>query len=292
MQPEFKLTVIIPAFNEAANLEVFLPPLINHCRENNWQIILVNDGSRDQTREYLKIYEQEPLLTVLHHKLNKGYGAALKSGIRACGTEYLITFDADGQHALDDIDKLFQMIVGQDADLIVGSRKGVKTSSYYRGIGKVFIRYLAKILMTVPVYDLNSGMKIYRTELAQKYLILLPDTMAFSDIITLVFINNRHLVLENPITIKPRLQGKSAIGIETAFQTIMEIIHIVILFNPMKIFLPLSLLCLILSGIWGVPLIYMGRGISIGCLLGIVTGILIFFLGLIAEQLSAIRKNK
>ena len=292
MQPEFKLTVIIPAFNEAANLEVFLPQLINHCRENNWQIILVNDGSRDQTREYLKIHEQEPVLTILHHKLNKGYGAALKSGIRACSTEYLITFDADGQHALDDIDKLFQMIVGQDADLIVGSRKGVKTSSYYRGIGKVFIRYLAKILMTVPVYDLNSGMKIYRTELAQKYLILLPDTMAFSDIITLVFINNRHLVLENPITIKPRLQGKSAIGIETAFQTIMEIIHIVILFNPMKIFLPLSLLCLILSGIWGVPLIYMGRGISIGCLLGIVTGILIFFLGLIAEQLSAIRKNK
>jgi len=153
------------------------------------------------------------------------------------------------------------------------------------------IRFLAKVLMTVPIHDLNSGMKIYRTDLAKKYIHLAPDTMAFSDIITLVFINNRHLVLEEPIRIRKRKSGNSTISLQTAFQTIMEIINIVILFSPMKIFLPLSLLCFIITGLWGIPLLIGGRGLSIGTLLGVILGILLFLLGLIAEQLSLIRRK-
>ena len=292
MQPEFQLTVIIPAFNEVDNLRVFLPPLVSHCRENNWRIILVNDGSHDHTKEFLRSYEQEPLFTVIHHKLNKGYGAAIKSGIRACETEYLITFDADGQHYLEDIEKLCNCLVKHDADMVVGSRKGLRSSSPFRGVGKSIIRLIASIMMTVPVHDINSGMKIYRTELAKKYLYLTTDTMSFSDVITLVFINNRHLVVEEPIRIKERTGGKSTIGFQTAFQTVMEILHIVILFNPMKIFLPLSILCFVLTGIWGIPLLYEGRGLSTASLLGVILGILLFLLGLIAEQLSLIRRNQ
>ncbi|MFZ4522230.1 MAG: glycosyltransferase family 2 protein [Bacteroidales bacterium] len=292
MDPEFQLTVIIPAFNEVENLEKFLPPMIDHCRENNWRIILVNDGSTDLTKVYLRNFAQESLLTVIHHKLNKGYGAAIKSGIKACETEYLITFDADGQHYLEDIDKLRRCLVDNDADMVVGSRKGLKSSSHFRGFGKSIIRLIANIMMTVPVHDINSGMKIYRTDLAKKYLYLTTDTMSFSDVITLVFINNRHLVLEEPINIKERTTGKSTIGFQTAFQTVMEILHIVILFNPMKIFLPLSMVCFFLTGIWGTPLLLEGRGLSIGSLLGVIMGILLFLLGLIAEQLSLIRRNQ
>ena len=72
----------------------------------------------------------------------------------------------------------------------------------------------------------------------------------------------------------------------------MEVINIVILFNPMKIFLPLSLLCLVTTAAWGIPLLAMGRGLSIGSLLGIIVGILFFLLGLIAEQLSLLRRNQ
>ena len=292
MNSEIQLTVIIPAFNEAENLEVFLPPLIAYCRENNWKIILVNDGSLDGTKEYLKTYKEEPLLTVIHHKLNSGYGAAIKSGIRACETEYLITFDADGQHYIEDIEKLSACLIAHDADMVVGSRKGLKASSHYRNIGKWMIRLIAKIMMTVPVHDINSGMKIYRTDLAKRYLYLTTDTMSFSDVITLVFINNRHLVLEEPISIKERNTGKSTIGLQTAFQTVMEIIHIVILFNPMKIFLPLATVCFIVTMTWGIPLALEGRGVSSGTLLGIVSTLLFFLLGLITEQLSLIRRNQ
>ena len=176
--------------------------------------------------------------------------------------------------------------------MVVGSRKGTKSATVSRGMAKGIIRLLAKILMPVPIYDINSGMKIYSTKLARSYLHLAPDTMAFSDIITLVFINNRHLVLEEPITIGNRLKGKSTIGVQTLFQTIMEIINILVLFNPMKIFLPISLLTFIITLLWGIPLILAGRGVSTGTLLGIVSTLIFFFLGLITEQLSQIRRNQ
>jgi glycosyltransferase involved in cell wall biosynthesis len=291
MTAKIDLTVIIPAYNELENLLEVLEPLIDHCRENNWRIILVNDGSTDNSKRFLNNYANEPLLTVIHHKLNRGYGAAIKSGINVCETEYLITYDADGQHYLEDIEKLATVLLRRDADMVVGSRRGLKSASMTRGIGKSIIRLVAKIMMTVPVHDINSGMKIYRTDLAKKYLFLTTDTMSFSDVITLVFINKRHLVIEEPIQIRERATGHSTIGFQTAFQTLMEIINIVILFNPMKIFLPLATVTFILTMIWGLPLIFQGRGVSIGTQLGLVATLLFLLLGLITEQLSLIRRN-
>jgi len=286
-----ELSVIIPAFNEAENLKVILPPLIALCNQKSWDIVIVNDGSKDNTKEVLGSYQLSDRFNVIHHKLNKGYGAAIKSGIMACETEYVITIDADGQHRIEDIENLFKRIKADDADMVVGSRKGTKSASYSRGVGKSFIRKLAKILMNVPIYDINSGMKIYRTELAQKYLYLAPDTMSFSDIITLIFINNRHLVLEEPIIITGRMKGKSTIKIETAFHTVMEIINIVILFNPMKIFLPLSIIAFLIGLITGIPILIKGQGVTTGSALGITAGIIFFLLGLIAELLALIRRN-
>jgi glycosyltransferase involved in cell wall biosynthesis len=291
MNQDYSLSVVIPAYNEEENLRELLPRLISHCREMGWKIVLVNDGSKDKTKSFLETLSEESLLKVVHHKLNKGYGAALKSGIRACETSYLITFDADGQHDMNDIDNLFNCLKVHDADMVVGSRKGLKSANHFRTVGKMIIRLLARILMTVPIHDINSGMKIYRSDLAKKYLFLLPNTMSFSDVITLIFINNRHLVLEEPIRINPRTKGESTIGLQTAFQTVMEIINIVVLFNPMKIFLPLATIIFIVTMAWGIPLALQGRGVSTGSLLGLVAAMLFFLLGLITEQLSQIRRN-
>ena len=231
-------------------------------------------------------------MRLIHHKLNKGYGAAIKSGLMSCDTECCITIDADGQHRLEDIERLYRCLISTDADMIVGSRKSARSASYSRRIGKTIIRFIARMLMPVPVKDINSGMKVYRTELAKKYLHLVPDNMSYSDVITLVFIHNRHLVLEEPITITPRLKGKSTIRVETAFQTVMEILNIVIMFNPAKIFLPLSAVFMITGLAVGLPILLAGHGLSIGSMLGISAGIIFFVLGLIAEQLSALRKNR
>jgi hypothetical protein len=145
------------------------------------------------------------------------------------------------------------------------------------------------LLMPIHISDLNSGFKLYNTKLVQRYLSICPDSMAFSDVITLIFIKKSHLVLEHPITIRQRAAGKSMINTFTAIQTIMEIINIAMLFNPLRIFLPLSVLSIGFGFAWGIPIMLRARGVSVGAMLAIVTGLLCFFFGLIAEQLSAMR---
>lgn len=284
------LTLVIPAYNEEVALGFFLPDLVEYCQNKGCQLIIVNDGSKDKTRELLAKYENLPFFTPIHHKINRGYGGAIKTGILAVKTPFVITIDADGQHRLEDVTALYDAICRNDADMVVGGRRKYK-ESLYRKTGKSLIRFFANRLMPINIHDLNSGMKIYRTDLVWQYLQLCPDTMALSDIITLIFINQRRLVLEHPITIVPRMAGESTINLITAIDTLLEILHIVTLFNPMRVFLPPALFFLICSAAWGIPILLRGEGVSVGTELLFITGLICFFLGLIAEQLALIRKS-
>ena len=229
-------------------------------------------------------------MEVLRHKVNRGYGGALKTGIRAVETDYLLTVDADGQHFTEDLEALFVELREHDADMVVGSRKGTSTSGWYRDLGKSLIRFVANLLLDLHVYDINSGLKVYDTQLAQRYLRLCPDSMAYSDVITMVFVSQHRRVRERPIRVRPRIAGQSTITTATAVETFREILNIVVLFNPMRIFLPISVVSVLLGTIWGLPIVLRGDGVSVGAMLAIVTGVIFFFLGLLAEQISLIRR--
>lgn len=286
------LTLVVPAYNEESSLPEFLPQLLACCERNDWKLVVVNDGSTDRTDAVLREHEGHPRIRVVRHKLNRGYGGALKSGIRAVDTPWLMTVDADGQHYVEDLEVLFGELREKDADMVVGSRKGTSKSGWYRDLGKSIIRRLARFLVDhVNVYDVNSGLKAYDAKLAQSYLHLCPDTMAFSDVITLVFISQRHRVSERGIRVRPRIGGRSTITTRTAVETVREIVNIVVLFNPMRIFLPVSLASIVLGCGWGLPIVLRGNGVSVGAMLAIVTGIIFFFLGLLAEQVSLIRRS-
>ena len=288
---EKDLTVIIPAYNEEDSLSDFLPRVIDYCTQHNWQVVIVDDGSSDGTQAIAEKLAQSDRVRVIRHKVNRGYGGAIKTGIKAVDTRYLVTIDADGQHYLDDIEFLFNELQACDADMIVGSREGLKSASRYRDIGKRLIRFVANLLLDVKIHDLNSGMKVYDTKLAQKYIRLCPDSMAFSEVIALIFISRRHLIEERPIRIRERAAGVSTINTRTAFETMIEIINLVILFNPMRIFLPISIASLVLGFAWGIPIVLRGDGVSVGAMLAIVSGVLFFFLALLAEQVSLIRRD-
>lgn len=284
------LTIIVPAFNEEGSLPTFLEDMCEYCRKNDYKLIVVNDGSSDATGEILDKADQSDTLTVIHHKINRGYGSAIKTAIERVDTEFLITVDADGQHSLDDIGMLFNYLMVTDADMVIGKRDSHQ-GSRYRRFGKFMIRSIAKLLMSFQITDLNSGMKVYRSDLARKYIRLCPDTMAFSDIITLVFINQKHLVLEKEIQIRSRISGTSTINTRTALDTVLEILNIVILFNPNRIFFPLAIIFVLAGIIWGLPFLLRGEGVQAGTLLLTITGLLFFLLGLLAEQLSLIRRS-
>lgn len=283
------LSIIVPIYNESDVLPRVLPSIINYCSTHHYFLILVNDGSKDDSLSIIRKHSDDIcFVTVVNHKLNRGYGGALKSGIKASNTEYSIFVDADGQHRMEDVSKLFTIIQDMDADMIVGSRKGHK-GDWFRSIGKTLIRGIAKLLMNVPIYDINSGMKIFRTDIAKSYLSLYPDTMAFSDIICLVFLHNRHFVLEEPIKIEERQGGTSTIGVQTAINTVYEIVNIVTMFNPMKIFFPVSMTFFMIGIPWGIYLLVLGNGLSVGSSFLIMGGIISLLLGLLAEQIAQLR---
>ena len=287
------LSIIIPAYNEEESLKLYLPKLIKFCELNKFQLIIINDGSNDKTLDLCNVYaDKSEIINVVSHKVNKGYGGAIKTGIETANTEYIITIDADGQHNLKDVENLHKEIQLSNADMIIGSRESYKDKSKFRGIGKKIIRGFANLLMKIEVFDINSGMKIYRTDLAKKYTNLCPDGMSYSDTILLVFINFKHKVIEVPISINDRISGVSTIGAMTAIETIREIFNIIILFNPLKVFIPVSIFIFVISLIWGIPIVMKGNGVSVGTLLGLMTSFLIFSIGFLAEQISQIRKNQ
>jgi glycosyltransferase involved in cell wall biosynthesis len=286
-----QLTIVVPSYNEAANLPRSIPPLIGFCEKNQCHLIVVDDGSQDQTPEILRQFPS-PCLRVIRHKVNRGYGGAIKTGLEATRSEWVITVDADGQHQVEDIAGLFQAITEADADMAVGSRRKSRNREKFRRIGKWLIRKLAHILISKEIWDINSGMKIYRSELVKKYLSLCPDSMAFSDIITLVFLSQKHLVIEKDILTQNRTAGQSTIRIHTAFQTVFEILNIVMMFHPIKIFFPIAVLLFVAGFSWGLPIVIAGKGISTAASMLILLSIFTFLLGLIAEQLSLLLKKK
>ncbi len=291
---ERRLTIVIPAYNEEISLKEFLPELLDYCQAHDMNLVMVDDCSTDATGRMLdEAAAAHSFMKVCHHKVNQGYGGALISGLKLVETPYAVTMDADGQHRPEDASNLLAKRDECDADLVIGARSGDAGggSGWYRAAGKKLIRFVAGLLVKLPVSDLNSGMKLYDTALAQRYLTLCPGGMAFSDVMTLIFVQQKHLVVECPIVISERRAGKSTISTMTAVDTILQIFNIVMVFNPMRIFLPLGGILMLLGIVWAIPFLVRGSGLSTAALMFVITGLLLVMMGLLAEQLAQIRKK-
>ena len=285
------LSVIIPAYNENGTIDKLLDASLDLARDNNWEIIVVDDGSTDGTAESVQQRADSKNLKLLIHKRNRGYGASLKTGIRASNASRIATIDADGQHDPSDLIRLFPLL--DEYELIVGTRTNPFHSPLYRMPGKWILKWLADYLSGQKIPDLNSGFRFFRTDLIKKYLHLCPDGFSFSTTTTLVFLNRGYNVAFEPITIHPRSKtGKSTVNLRTGFSTIILILRIMSLFQPLRVYLPASLLFSTTGVLWGLPYIILQRGISIGALLLIITGILLFFFGLLTDQVAQLRLEK
>lgn len=291
-RPELaELTIVVPVYNEAAALPAFLAELLPFAATLPAEVILVDDGSRDGSRDILASVQGERV-RVLHHKLNRGYGGALKTGLAAARTRYAITVDADGQHRLEDVQRLYETIRRTDADMVIGSRRGQQDASLARAVGKRLIRLLARSLMSIPVHDLNSGMKVLDTRMAQQVLHLCPDTMAYSDTIALLFINHRCLVVEEPIQVRERQGRASTIGLRDALATVRAIINMVMLFHPLNIFLPAAISVATLGLAWTARCYLINGVLSQGAAVLLLSALFTLLLGLLAEQTADLRRTQ
>ena len=253
------LTVIIPALNEVESILSTLGELVPECRTHGWTVIVVDDGSNDGTSQAVSEAWPDDVQLV-RHKLPRGYGAAIKSGMARASTEFIATFDADGQHDPTDLTRLLSHAKETDADMVIGNR-GAYASSLYRRFGKWIIRRIANLLLPISVQDLNTGIRVLRTDIARSYSSFLPDAPAFCDVVTLAFISEKRAVRELPVSIRPRSAGTSKMSTATGLDTVIQILNIVTLFNPMRVFIPLAVLAVVVGVLWGTPYVVMGRGV-------------------------------
>jgi glycosyltransferase involved in cell wall biosynthesis len=278
------LTAIIPIYNEAENLPSLLISLQEQIYKYDLKIIFVNDGSTDNSKSLLNEVNNTNIVCV-NHSRNRGYGAAIKTGIKAAKTQYCVTIDGDGQHDLDDINKLFMAIEMENADLVVGNRKG-KGSSRFRNLGKWIIKKITSFFIKIDVEDLNSGMKLYRTEVAKSLLKWAPNDMAFSETIVLLYSHFRYKITEVEINIYQRETGESTINYKTAIRTVKEILFLIINFFPFRFFGLLGGLLMISGFLWSVPFMINGEGLTNGAGFLLCFGLLVLLQGIILQTLT------
>jgi glycosyltransferase involved in cell wall biosynthesis len=280
------LTIIIPAYNEASALAGVLQSLqsAGALDDGHAKIIVVDDGSSDETAA---VADQHGA-TVVRHARNLGYGAALKTGIKRAETPFVATMDADGQHTVEALASLWAR--RDDADMVVGARSGLH-APLWRMPGKWCLGAMARYLSRQSIPDLNSGLRVYRREVLNRYLHLCPSGFSLTTTITLALLSRGWRVVYVPITVRPRT-GRSTVTIVTGLETIILILRIVSLFNPLRVFVPAAALTAGVGILWGVPIALAGRGISVGSMLAIVTAVILFALGLICDQISQLRMER
>ena len=278
-------TIVIPAYNEGAVLgrvleEIGKPAL---CKK----IIVVEDGSTDDTAEVAKMHGA----TVLSHPENRGYGAALKTGIMATQTEIVVCCDGDGQHHLPDVLRIAEQ--ADKYDMVVGARDKASSKDWLRMPGKLILGYFASILTNKKIPDLNSGLRSFRVDSIKKFLHLMPNGFSFSTTSSIAMLRMGCSVHYVPISVKRRIGRKSTVDIlRDGVRVLMLILNLTALFNPMRVFMPLAFFFMF-GGVFYFILYSIQERVHVtaSMVLLFITGVLIFFLGLVCEQVSAIRRE-
>ena len=286
MKTQNLATVIIPAYNEAGSLGAVLTELSNTCKDIIHEIIVVDDGSEDDTAQIAAGF---PDVRVIRHRMNRGYGSALKSGIREATTDIVLTMDSDGQHRAEDVRRLYEALDQQD--MLVGQRTELLHSPFWRMPGKWLLNWMANYITGRKIPDLNSGLRVMRREVVRDYMHLCPSGFSFSTTITIALIMRGYAVEYVPIHVQKRV-GKSTVTLRTGFDTIILIIRIAALFGPLRIFLPPAFLTIAVGILWAIPYSLAGYGVSVGSMLAIVTGILLFAIGILCDQISQLRLER
>ncbi len=278
------ISIVIPAYNEEGGI---VPSLKDVCEIMNsssltHEIIVVNDGSTDKTAE---IAAGVKGVRVIDLPENRGYGAALKAGIRSAKYDVIVITDADGTYPANRIPDLVESL--GNYDMVVGARIGKNvTIPNIRKPAKWALRVLSAYLAGRPIPDLNSGLRVMKKDLVMRFEHLLPAGFSFTTTITLASLCTQSLVKYVPIDYHARI-GDSKIKATHAFDFLLLIIRTIVYFNPLKIFLPMGG-AFFLLGISKFAYDLTIGNFSETALLGFITAVLLWCVGLLSDQIAKI----
>ena len=275
------VSVVIPAFNEGPVIAGVIAAL---AASGPWhEIIVVDDGSADDT----SAAAADAGATVVRHPYNKGNGAAVKSGIRRATGEYLLVIDGDGQHRPEDARRL----VGRlgEYDLVIGARSSSTQANHARKVGNSALNRLAGYLTGRAIPDLTSGFRAVRTAHLREFIHLLPNGFSTPTTTTLAFIKAGYNVAFEPVEARQRV-GQSKIRFaRDGAKFLMIILRIVTIFSPLRVFLPVAVSAFVVGLVYALWTIATQSKIPNGAVLLIMFSVIVFLVGLVSEQISALR---
>lgn len=280
------ITVIIPAFNEHKSIRQTIEEVKNALLEMDVdsEIIVIDDCSNDNTSEILK----KSSVKYFCHEYNRGYGASLKTGIKHAKYETVVITDADGTYPNNRIPDLVKHMEVGGYDMVVGSRTGEKVKvPLLRRIPKWILNKLANYLVNTKIPDINSGLRIMKKANIKRFDNILPDGFSFTTTLTLAMLTHNMRVHYIPINYYRR-QGKSKIrpfyDTLTFFQLI---IRTILYFNPLKIFVPISLSLVVIAfvvlfGSWFI----FGKAMDVTFGVIIMTAVIVMSIGMLADLID------
>ena len=284
------LSLIIPIYNEINGISSTVKSVkkIFHEVDFSYEIILVDDGSTDGTSAKLaQLLLNDETIIHLKHKRNKGYGAALKAGIKASIYDSICITDADETYPNERIPEFYHRSTKEDLDMIVGARvgKGVNIPLIRRP-PKWVLNKLANYLADYSIPDLNSGLRIMKKITVDKFINILPQGFSFTTTITLAMITNDYKVEYEKINYFQRAGSSKIRPIYDTLNFTQLIIRTVLLFKPLKVFLPVSILMFLTAFSLVVYRVFFEQAFGVTSIVVFVGSIQILAIGMLADLIN------
>lgn len=277
-----RISIVMPAYNEEAVIGAILDRVARLGIAD--EILVVDDGSQDRTAE---VAAEHALVRVVQHPYNVGNGAAVKSGIRAATGDVIVLMDADGQHPPEEVPNLLQHIGVYD--MVVGARTAESDAQTHRNLANSIFNLYASYVVGYRVPDLTSGFRALNAHIAKNFVYLLPNGFSYPTTLTIALFRAGYAVKYQPFTAPARV-GKSKIRpLRDGLRFLLTITRLAVLFVPLKIFLPISLALILSGGGYVLSQLILDRRFSGFGGLITTTGIFIFMLGLVSEQIALLR---
>jgi len=287
-----ELSIVIPAYNEADGIGPVLTRLAAVMGASGiaHEILVVDDGSQDGTgRAVQALLDKLPGIRLVSHETNRGYGAALKTGIREASADVVAITDADGTYPNERLPELFKTLLARRADMVVGARTGANVHiPLVRRPAKAALGALANYLSGTRIPDLNSGLRVFRKAPVMERFNLISNGFSFTTTVTLALLARSQPVVFVPVDYARRTGSSKIRPIRDTFNFLVLILRVSVYFEPLKVFLPVSA-ALALGGLLYGGLQAWAGDLGEGPVLLLVAALLILLNGLIADMIS--RKN-
>jgi glycosyltransferase involved in cell wall biosynthesis len=276
------ISLVIPAYNEAEIIGQVVVALLGTAP---WrEVLVVDDGSTDDTGGAAEAAGAR----VIRHPYNKGNGAAIKTAIRNARGDYMLIVDGDGQHRPADALRVAAEL--GEFDLAVGART-VGQASRTRGAGNAILNGLAGYLSGRTIPDLTSGLRGARLSMLREFIHLLPNGFSTPTTTTLAFIKAGYNVTFVPIEAQARV-GHSKIRLSRdGVGFLVILLRVITIFSPLRIFLPISFAAFLIGAGYAIYTIVDERHVTNSSVLLITLAVIVFLVGLVSEQISALRSE-